>query len=117
MPLLAPIARADLDTALGPNRLAGVSLINPLARLLNCPVTGGLYAPDVLLVNRSVAHRLDRHLILLPGRCADGIAAFTHVLLVDWAVGAVALRNLIFLPHGLAHGVAALPVVLLIDRP
>ena len=116
-PFFAPLARADFDCLLRPDRLAGIRLANHLLGFLHGAVASDRHLADVLFVHRPIGAPADRHLVLLPHRLADRVAALADVLLVHRPIGAPADRHLILFPDRLADRVAALADVLLVHRP
>jgi hypothetical protein len=117
LPLFAPIPRADLDTALRPNRFAGVGFADPLPLLLHRAIASNRYLLDVLFVNRTASGPPDGYLVLLPDGFANRVAVFADMLFVDRPIRAITLRHLVLLPHRFADRVTVLAAVLFVDRP
>src|SRR5207302_1341131 len=116
VPFLVPVAGADRVAFLGPDRLAGVRLADLLPRLRHRAVAGDGHLPAVLLVHRVVGAVVLRHLVLLPHRLADRVAALLDVLLVNRLASGVLADDVVIFPDRLAGGVAAFLDVLLVHR-
>src|SRR5207245_2387886 len=113
----APVARADLDALLRPDRFASVILADRLTLLRHRAVAGDRNFLNMLFIHRPAGGPADRDLVFLPDWLAHRVAALADVLFVHRLANRVLLGDVIGLPDRLAHGVTALAEVLLVNGP